>query len=850
MCTHSSHSSLRCCLILCSLAITNQSWPQAGPADRNRIVQLKGVTSFSDLPNGIDVRDGDARMNIVALRENVLRIRVSRSAELAEDASWAALKESRESRTKTVPLDSTESIGFKTTVLRVAVDRKTSSLTISDTAGNILQQDARPTEFRGHSFRVYKKMPLDEHYFGLGDKAGPLDRRDQAFTMWNTDAYSFQESTDPIYKAIPYFMAFRAGRAVGVFVDNTWRSNFDFGKESPNEYAFGAVNGPLDYYVFYGPTPKQVVETYAWLTGTAPLPPIWCLGYQQSRYSYVPQTRVLEIADRLRTDRIPADAIYLDIDFQERHRPFSVDKKLFPEFPGMIAQLAAENFHTVVITDLHIANYPGHNYSPYDTGMAGDHFVKNVDGSVYSGEVWPGPSVFPDFTRAQTREWWGSLYRDFSKIGIAGFWNDMNEPSIFNTPTKTMPEDVVHRIDEPGFMTRKASHAEVHNVFGMENSRATFEGVKELNPALRPFVLTRATYAGGQRYAATWTGDNSSTWNHLRMTTPMIENLGLSGFALSGADVGGFAGTPQPDLLTKWFEIAAFQPIDRDHTEKWTGDQEPWVGGPESEAIRRRFIEERYRLMPYLYTVAEEASRTGLPIERPLFLEFPEAARDHHPIDIDLQAGGEFLFGPDILVAAPPYPDKLDSYSVEFPSTLWYDYWSGLPVQKDSSSAADPNAPQSPVDLVPLTIWRHPSLDSLAVFVRGGSILPIAPLVQSTNEMPQGPLTLRVYVGPECAGSLYLDDGKSYAYKNGASLRMDFNCEVTAEGLQLRIGKHQGTYPAWWREIRVEVYGWSSHEHIASLNGLNFSGLAAGGSVARETLTVPDDGQGARLVLK
>lgn len=821
---------------------------QSGPANAT-IVLLDHVTSFSALANGIDLRDGDARMQIVALRKDVVRIRVSRSSDLGEDASWAVLNDARLSRDAVTPTETADNVGFQTALLGVSVNRRTFALTISDRDGNILQRDARPTEFYGDSFRAYKEMPLDEHYFGLGDKPGPFDRREQSFTLWNTDAYPFQESTDPIYKCIPYFISFRAGRALGVFLDNTWRSNFDFGKQLANTYSFGAANGPLDYYIFYGPAPKQVLETYAWLTGTMPLPPLWALGYQQSRYSYTPQSRVIEIADRLRADHIPADVIYLDIDFQEKNRPFTIDHDLFPDFRGMISQLASRNFHTVAITDLHIANFPGHNYLPYDIGIAGNHFVKNPDGSVYSGVVWPGPSVFPDFTRAQTRDWWGTLYRDLSKMGVAGFWNDMNEPSVFFTPTQTMPEDAIHRIDEPGFIKRTARHAEIHNVYGMENSRATFEGVQRLNPELRPFVLTRATYAGGQRYAATWTGDNSSTWNHLRMTTPMLKNLGLSGFALSGADVGGFAGTPQQDLLTKWFEIGSFQPIDRNHTEKGTGDQEPWVGGDGPESIRRRFIEERYRLMPYLYTVAEEASRTGLPIERPLFLEFPEATSDRHPIDIDPQVAGEFLLGPDILVAAPPYPDKLDKYSVEFPSAEWYDYWTGQAVPKPAPVAPDPNAPSGPERPLPLTTWIHPELASLPVFVRAGAILPIAPLVQSTDDKLQGPLTLRVYAGEACAGHLYLDDGRTYAYKNGASLRMEFHCHVTANGLQLDLGRHQGSYPAWWQQIHIEIYGWSPRQHAARLDGSAID-LAKDASSGNLAVTIPDGGQGAVLELK
>ena len=689
-------------------------------------------------------------------------------------------------------------------------------------------------------------MAADEHFFGLGDKTGPLDRREQAFTLWNTDAYRFQESTDPLYKSSPFFMTFRAGVAAGVLFDNTWRSSFDFGKESRDSYSFGAENGPVDYYVFYGPSPKQVVAAYTWLTGKPPLPPLWTLGYQQSRYSYMTQSQVLDVAARLRADRIPADAIYLDIDYQDHNRPFTVNARAFPDFRGMIAKLNAENFHVVAITDLHVAKYPDHGYAPYDSGMAQDQFVKNPDGSVYTGTVWPGPSVFPDFTRQPTRAWWGNLYRSFYGMGIAGFWNDMNEPSIFDSPTKTMPVDVVHRIEEPGFTKRTATHAEIHSVYGMENSRGTFEGLEAIKPDQRPFVLTRATYAGGQRYAATWTGDNSSTWNHLRMTTPMLENLGLSGFAMAGADVGGYAGSPTPDLLTKWFEIAAFQPIDRDHTEKGSAMQEPWVHGPEQEAIRRRFVETRYRLMPYLYTTAEEASRTGLPIVRPLFLEFPDSTPDRHPIDLDLPASAEFLFGPDILVAPAPFSDLTDTYSVEFPSAEWYDFWTGERVsnpEKQEPEAVNTN----PSARVPMLLPVKPAIEKLPVYVRGGAIVPVQPLVQDTNETPSGPLTLRIYAGERCAGTVYLDDGKTMAYRRGEFLRMSTTCEVGQGKLRVHIGAHEGSYPAWWHEIHVEVYGWHSAKPVAHLQERD---LAVTRSEHMMSFNVPDEGKGLDVELR
>lgn len=796
------------------------------------------------LPNGMEISRGDLHEQITALRKDVVRIRVWRGDRMPEDASWAVLPSALHALSPVTADNSADRYGFRTSVLAVEIDPQTLELTVRDSAGNVLQQDARPIQFDEDAFRIYKKMPLDEHYFGLGDKTGPLDRRNEAFTLWNTDAYRFQESTDPLYKSIPYFMAFRSGRTIGVLLDNTWRTSFDFGKESPSMYSFGSVAGPIDYYVFYGPTPKKVVETYAWLTGTPPLPPLWSLGFQQSRYSYMNQKRVLAVAARLRTDRIPADAIYLDIDYQDHNRPFTVNRSAFPDLAGMIRKLKDANFHVVMITDLHIAKLPG--YAPYDSGIAGDHFVHNPDGSVYSGKVWPGASVFPDFTRQQTRAWWGTLYRQFVHDGASGFWNDMNEPSVFDSPTQTIPVEVTHRIDEPGFAPRTATHAEIHNIYGMENSRATYEGLLALEPDTRPFVLTRATYAGGQRYAATWTGDNSSSWNHLRMTTTMLENLGLSGFAFAGADVGGYAGTPSPELLTKWFEVGAFQPIDRDHTEKGTGDQEPWAGGPEQEAIRRRFLEVRYQLLPYLYTAAEEASRTGLPVVRPLFLEFPDATPDRHPIDLDAEASSEFMLGGDLLIAPPQFPDELDDYSVEFPAPAWYDFWTG---EKVNLPPPDPPAPGAPDRTVRYSTRVSPKLSQLPVYVRAGAIIPMAPLVQSTSEIPVGPLTLRVYSGDNCSGELYQDDGRSSAFERGGFLRERFACQVSNNGMRLTVSAREGTYPALWKEIHVEVYGWTPAKGQIIVNG-----AAANVPIEKQGegigFSIPEDGKAYDVELR
>jgi alpha-glucosidase len=798
--------------------------------------------------SGVTAALDGTTLQVIALRDDVVRVRMWRGDSAPEDASWAVLPEAR---TSSVAVTA-QPQGFATKALRIQIDDHL-LLTVSDLQGNVLQKDSAPVQWEGTRFQVSKARTFSDHFFGLGDKPGPLDRGGQSFTMWNTDAFGWQESTDPIYKTVPFFLNMNHGRTLGVFLDNTWRSSFDFGRADVTRYTFGSVNGPIDYYLIYGPEPKQVVTSWSWLTGTTPLPPLWALGFQQSRYSYFPATQLREVAARLRKDRIPSDVLWLDIDFQHENWPFTVNEKAYPDFGGMVSDLAKQQFKLVVITDLHVAKQANVGYAPYDTGLAGDHFVKNPDGSIFVGKVWPGDAVFPDFTRAQSRQWWGSLYKGFIGQGVAGFWNDMNEPAVFDGPGKTMPNDIQHRIDEPGFRKRTATHLEIHNVFGMQNSRGTFEGQLALRPNERPFVMTRATYAGGQRYSTTWTGDNSSTWNHLRMTVPQLVNLGLSGFSMAGADVGGFAGSPPPDLLTKWIELSAFQPIDRDHSAKGTRMHEVWVDGPVQENIRRRYINERYRLMPYLYTTAEEMTHDGLPINRPLFLEFPHATEDGTPYDLTT-GGGEFLFGSRILVAPNPSPEEVAPYPIHLPAGEWYDYWTGKYLGRSTlSGALDLEQRDKVIAQKPLMVT--PALDTLPVYVRGGSILPIAPLTQSTAEKPTGPLTLRVFApsakadsSEACVGEVYTDDGHTFGYRNGEFARVRFTCSLAAGGaLNLEIAKQEGSWTPWWHSYRVEMVGWTPKTKRASVNGKNVLINQAEG---RWGVTIPANAEAIHVALQ
>ncbi|MBI3474762.1 MAG: glycoside hydrolase family 31 protein [Acidobacteria bacterium] len=737
--------------------------------------------------NQVELTAQRGKVRIFATAPGVIRVTYGPGGTLPPDRSFAVLPNAFPSITSLRVSETGAALELRTDSLVVRIDKSPLRINFLDGNGSAIWQESadHPAAFNGTEFRVWHAMPDDEHYFGLGDKSGPLDHRDLSFTNWNTDMFAWQESTDPLYKTIPFFLGMRHGAAYGVFLDNTYRSNFDFGKEARNLNSFGSDGAALDYYFFYGPTPRHVVEQFTQLVGRTPLPPLFALGYQQCRYSYYPESQVLDIAAEFRKRKIPADVIYLDIDYQQDNRPFTVNRERFPTMEKMVTQLGDEGFKLVTITDLHIAKLPG--YRPYDEGAKNGYFLKNPDGSVFVGKVWPGDSVFPDFTRKEVRTWWGTLYTDFVKMGIRGFWNDMDEPSVF-VPSKTAPLDTVHSVEG-----RITDHREIHNVLGMENVHATYDGMLQLQPNLRPFVLTRAAFAGTQRYSATWTGDNTASWNHMRISIPQMANLGISGYSFIGADIGGFNGSPTPELLTRWMELGVFNPMYRNHGNKGTRFREPWVDGREHESIRKRYIETRYRLLPYIYTSMEESSRTGVPQMRPMFFEFPEE-------EALATNGEEFMFGSSLLVAPKVWP-FVDPYLVTLPKGDWYDFWTGSRMDGGKTISVDP------------------PLDTLPVYVRAGSIVPQQPVIQHVGETPQGPLALHVYPGPQCSGDLYMDDGNTLAYQHGETLRVHFSCSADQGSVQVEIGAAQGPYQPWFKDMQIVVYGVAGKPSSVNLDG-------------------------------
>jgi len=797
-------------------------------------------TSIGDMPRpsreGTSLRFANAQAVAVvtALAPDVIRVRVSPGHE-QRDHSYAVIRRDFGDPGATFAIDATQST-ISTSSLRVTIRHAPFRVSFATAGGASLDEDdaQRGIAISGSAIRVSKRLRDDEHVYGLGEKVGPLDKRGwklggYSFTMWNSDTFGYDSSTDPIYVSVPFYIDLRNGVAYGVFLDNTYRSNFDVGHQTEGVLSFGADGGALDYYFIFGPEPKKVIERYTALTGRMPMPPLWSLGYNQCRYSYYPEKVVRFIADNFRVRKIPADVIWLDIHYMDRYRPFTWSPQRFPDPARMIGDLRKEGFRVVTIVDPHPPAVKG--YTPYDSGLAADAFVKNADGSIYRAPVWPSkaedgdtpdwskapgvPSVFPDFSKPSARAWWGGLYAGLVNDGVAGIWNDMNEPAVFDTPTGTMPLDVRH--DNEGSPT---DHREIHNVYGMLMSRSTYEGLLALRPNARPFILSRASFAGGQRYTALWPGDNTSNWAHLRQSIPTLLGMGLSGFPFVGSDIGGFVGAPSGELFTRWLEAGVFYPFMRTHTMFGSPDQEPWSYGTELEAINRRAIELRYELLPEIYEVMHESSESGLPAMRPLMLDYPNDGNTYGMDD-------EFLFGSDLLVA-PVLEEGARSRGVYLPAGDWYDFATG-----------ERYAGGRGID-VPVT------LASIPLFVRGGAFVFTQPVVQHTGEMPGQPLNVLFFPAASSQRTLYEDDGSSLDYRRGASVRRTFSARADGNASVITIGAPDGSYRPKARPLlltlksstaaRVDING-NELPNVKSLDAAERGWMVSGNSIV---IKLPD----------
>jgi alpha-glucosidase len=640
----------------------------------------------------------------------------------------------------------------------------------------------------GNPVRLYKRRQKGERYFGCGERTSGLEKTDSYQVFWNVDPpEGHTASLNNLYASIPFVLSMTGGKAYGLFFDNTHRVEFDLAHEKEDRAYYGAEGGDLVYYVFCGLTPRDVLDRYTELTGRTPMPPLWALGNQQCRYSYESADELREIARSFRDRDIPCDVLYLDIDYMDGYRVFTWNKETFPEPEKLVAELKEQGFNVVTIVD------PGvkvdENYSVYTEGRKRDLYCKTRVGEELHNVVWPGVCAFPDFTNPETREWWGEQHKALLDTGVAGIWCDMNEPSLFVPKKSTMPGDVVH----PGGSEPK-THAQLHNTYGSLMARSVREGLLELRPDERPFVITRAGYAGLQRHALQWTGDNSSWWEHLWMSMPQLMNMGLSGVAWAGVDIGGFFDDCDGELLARFTEFGVFQPFCRNHSQKGTRRQEPWVFGEPYEPVCRKMLKLRQRLIPYLYTLFEECHRTGAPILRPLLFEYPEDETTYVTDD-------EFLVGNALLVAPITHPG-IEHRHVYLPQGTWFHLWSGEKLEG------------------PTHVLAHAPLGEPAIFLRANTALPLWPEMNHVGEKPANPLTLLLYPAEGSGESvLYEDAGNGFGYQRGEYARRSVVCKVSEGQVSVRPGERKGSFIPERRSVHLELRGVNARPENVSANG-------------------------------
>ena len=607
----------------------------------------------------------------------------------------------------------------------------------------------------GHSIATIH-VGSDVDLYGTGEVTGPLRRNGRTISLWNVDTPAYGvDGGSHLYQSHPWVMGLRPdGTAFGIIADNTWKQTI----ATSDDVVFDSEGPAFRVVIIERESPQAVMQALVKLTDTMELPPLWALGYQQCRFSYHPDTRVKEIADLLRQHRIPSDVIWMDIHYMDNYKIFTFHPKEFSDPKGLNNYLHERNFKTVYMIDPGVKVEEG--YFVDDQGTAGNYWVKDSEGKPYVGNVWPGPCHFPDFTREDVCTWWATLYKDYMATGIDGVWNDMNEPSVFGGPGGTMPNDNRHEM---------GSHLRVHNIFGLNMVRASRQGLLLANPNKRPFILSRSNFLGGHRYAATWTGDNLSSVDQMKLSVPMSLTLGLSGQPFNGPDIGGFCENANAELLAQWTAMGVYFPFVRNHTIDGSVDQEPWAFGEEVLNACRTAIEHRYMLMPYVYTVFREASIDGMPVMRPVFMADPK----DRTLRNEDQA---FLLGGDLMIT-PRWAENV--------AQPHNGSWQILNLSSMSS--------------------HHDATHQAELRQRPGSIIPMAQLAQSTAEIRTDSLTLLVCLDAEgkADGSLYEDEGDGFGYRQGYYRLSTITAQLDKRQLTVSLQHAEGKMPEADRTLRI-----------------------------------------------
>ena len=727
------------------------------------------------------VGENDLILRIYFINEYILRFRYAIEGYFENDFSYAIDPKFESTGAKVRIEESIDYIFLYTKSLTCRIAKENFSIAMLNSKGILLNEDEKGFHWEkneangGYIVQMTKHIQAGEAFYGLGDKPVDFNLRGGRFENWGTDEYGYQRGADPLYKNIPFYYGLHDGRGYGIFFDNSFRSYFDFGKERNSVMSFWTQGGEMNYYFIAGPQLLDVCKRYTRLTGTPDMPPMWALGFQQCKWSYYPESKVREVAAKFRELQIPCDAIYLDIDYMDGFRCFTWDKEKFPDPKGMVADLKADGFQTMVIIDPGIKK--DKNYPIFNEGLEKGYFCRYTDGPFVEGKVWPGDCYFPDFTRPEVRDWWADLYQELiEEIGVAGVWNDMNEPAVFEVESKTFPDNVVFDYDG-----NPTSHRKAHNIYGMQMARATAAGVKKYRKGKRTLIITRSGYAGLQRYTSVWTGDNIASWEHLWLADVQAQRLAVSGISFAGSDIGGFIQQPTAELMVRWIQLGIFHPFCRVHSSGDHGDQEPWSFGEECTHLFKRFVELRYRLLPYIYTAFYRYHKQATPMLIPIVF-YDQTAPDINHKD------HEFLCGLHILVC-PVVREKAASRKLYLPEGEWFNFWTD-----EMLKGRKEHEVKCPLDQIPM-------------FVKAGAIIPNYPIQQYVGEKNITEITLHIYYknGTETS-ELYEDDKETFAYESGAYRLSQF--KLTGTDSRLNVEQNiEGDFTPTFNKYLIEFHG-------------------------------------------
>ncbi len=725
--------------------------------------------------------DNGVIIRIEPITPQIIRVRYGSELYFQEDFTYALDPKFKKDPGTVNFNDGPDVIEISTTAVKCRINKADFLVTFLDLDDNVINKDEKGFHYEDDDdtgndiVQMSKQVYPSEVYYGLGDKPSELNLKGKRFQNWGTDCYGYDYGWDPLYKNIPFYYGLHKGIGYGIFFDNTFRTFFDFGNERNAATSFWAHGGEMNYYFIAGPELLDVNKRYAQLTGVADMPALWSLGFQQCKWSYYPESQVRDITTKMREMRVPCDAIYLDIDYMDGFRCFTWDKERFPEPKKMIDDLRDQGFKTMVIIDPGIKK--DHDYPVFKEALEKGYFCKRLDGPYAEGKVWPGDCYFPDFTKPEVRDWWADLYKGLiDDLGVAGVWNDMNEPALFEVESKTMPDDVM--FDYDGHIT---SHRKAHNVYGMQMARSTYDGVKKHGNNKRGLIITRSGYSGLQRYSSVWTGDNIATWQHVWLANIQCQRLAVSGVSFAGSDIGGFIGHPTPDMFVRWIQLAIFHPFCRVHSSQDDGDQEPWSFGEEALDLFREAIELRYRMLPYHYTAFYQHHSTGVPILRPL------SFYDQHDVDTH-NRDHEFLCGDHILTSSIS-KEMAQSKEVYLPQGKWYNYWTDKLENGGQTTT------------FPLTKSTYP------VFIKEGAIIPLYPVQQYVGEKEIEEITLSVYYknGTEVS-NFYEDAHNGYEYQTGAFRYATYTLEG-GDGFLKITQSVEGDYQPSYDRVKLDLHG-------------------------------------------